>query len=439
MRNMTKGPIERHLLAYAGPLILGNLFQLTYNAVDSIVIGKFAGEGALAAVSAANPVMTIVILGVSGVSIGASVLMSRFFGAGDEDRLRREVATTILFGALVSLAVFLPGLLTSGLILRAMNVPGEILADASAYLRVIFVGFLFTFQYNILAAALRSVGDSRTPVIFLALSSVLNGLLDVLFVAALGWGAAGAGMATVIAEAVSALLCAQHIARHIPLLRLTRRELRIDRALLRETLSSGAITALQQACQPIGKLLIQRVINAQGISVIAAFNAVSRIGDFARIPEQSIASGMMTCIAQNRGAGERARVGETLKRGMRLEIAYGVGIFLLMELVKRPAMRLFAPPDSAQMVEEGVSYLTLMALFYILPGLTNGIQGYFRGMGEMKTTLAATLIQITVRTLAVYLLVPRIGIIGEAWACAAGWLLMLAYTTVRWKQVREKE
>ena len=182
MRKMTQGSIARHLIAYALPLILGNLFQLTYNAVDSIVIGKFAGENALAAVSAANPVMTIVILGVSGVSIGASVLMSRFYGAGDEDALRREVATTIVFGAIASLVVFAVGWPLSGPVLRLMNVPDEILEMATRYLQVIFVGFLFTFQYNILAAALRSVGDSRTPVVYLALASVMNAGLDVLLV-----------------------------------------------------------------------------------------------------------------------------------------------------------------------------------------------------------------------------------------------------------------
>ena len=203
MRKMTQGSIARHLIAYALPLILGNLFQLTYNAVDSIVIGKFAGENALAAVSAANPVMTIVILGVSGVSIGASVLMSRFYGAGDENALRREVATTIVFGAIASLVVFAVGWPLSGPVLRLMNVPGEILEMAARYLQVIFVGFLFTFQYNILAAALRSVGDSRTPVVYLALASVMNAGLDVLLVAGLRWGVVGAGVATVAAEGIS--------------------------------------------------------------------------------------------------------------------------------------------------------------------------------------------------------------------------------------------
>lgn len=439
MRKMTQGSIARHLIAYALPLILGNLFQLTYNAVDSIVIGKFAGENALAAVSAANPVMTIVILGVSGVSIGASVLMSRFYGAGDEDALRREVATTIVFGAIASLVVFAVGWPLSGPVLRLMNVPDEILEMATRYLQVIFVGFLFTFQYNILAAALRSVGDSRTPVVYLALASVMNAGLDVLLVAGLRWGVVGAGVATVAAEGISALLCARHIYRKIPLLHLGLRELKIDRRLLGETVSSGAITALQQACQPIGKALIQSVMNAQGVSVIAAFNAVSRVDDFACIPEQSISSSMMTCIAQNRGAGEHARVGETLRRGMMIEAAYGVLICAAVLLVKEPVMWLFAAQDSMQMVSMGVDYLTLMAFFYILPGITNGIQGYFRGMGEMKTTLVATFIQISIRALVVAVLVPRVGLNGAAWACAIGWSAMLCYTFARYRKVRTNE
>lgn len=439
MRKMTQGSIARHLIAYALPLILGNLFQLTYNAVDSIVIGKFAGENALAAVSAANPVMTIVILGVSGVSIGASVLMSRFYGAGDENALRREVATTIVFGAIASLVVFAVGWPLSGPVLRLMNVPDEILEMAARYLQVIFVGFLFTFQYNILAAALRSVGDSRTPVVYLALASVMNAGLDVLLVAGLRWGVVGAGVATVAAEGISALLCARHIYRKIPLLHLGLRELKIDRQLLGETVSSGAITALQQACQPIGKALIQSVMNAQGVSVIAAFNAVSRVDDFACIPEQSISSSMMTCIAQNRGAGEHARVGETLRRGMMIEAAYGVLICAAVLLVKEPVMRLFAAQDSMQMVSMGVDYLMLMAFFYILPGITNGIQGYFRGMGEMKTTLVATFIQISIRALVVAVLVPRVGLNGAAWACAIGWSAMLCYTFARYRKVRTNE
>ena len=438
MQRMTQGSIAGHLLRYAIPLILGNFFQLAYNAVDSIIVGKFAGEQALAAVSAANPVMTIVILGVSGLSIGASVLMSRFYGAGDEEKLRRELATTLVFGAAASLTVFVLGLVFAPGLLLFMNVPRGILPMAQAYLRVIFVGFLFTFQVNILSAALRSVGNAAAPVRFLAAASVLNALLDVLFVAGLGWGVVGAGIATVIAQAVCMLLCAVYIVRRVPLLRIPLGKMHVDRELLRQTLHSGCITALQQACQPVGKALIQSVINAQGVSVIAAFNAVSRVDDFACIPEQSISSAMMTCIAQNRGAEEDARVRETLRKGMLIEIAYGVGIGLAVLALRTPIMRLFAAQDSARMLEMGVSYLGVIAFFYMLPGLTNGMQGYFRGMGEMRTTLVATFIQISVRTLVVYGIVPRVGITGAAYACVIGWGCMLVFTSAMYGRMQKR-
>lgn len=427
MQSMTEGPISRHLLQYAVPLILGNVFQLTYNAVDSVVIGRFAGEDALAAVGAANPVMTIAILGVSGLCMGASVLASEFFGAGDEENVRREMATALLAGLALSAVVLAGGLLLAGPILYAMNVPDEIFPMAVLYLRIIFMGFPFTFMYNAFSSFLRSVGDSHTPVRFLALSSVLNGCLDVLFIYGLHLGVLGAGLATVLAEGLSAILCAGYTHAKIPLLRLQPNDLRIDPKLLRRTLASGGVTALQQSCQPIGKVLIQSVINAQGISMIAAFNAVSRVDDFACIPEQSISHGMMTCVAQNRGAGRTDRVHGTLRTGLRLETCYWLLICVTVLALKTPIMRLFAADENAGMLQMGVEYLTIMAFLYVLPGLTNGLQGFFRGMGEMGVTLFCTILQISIRALVIFFLVPRIGLTGAAWACMAGWGAMLAF------------
>ena len=190
MKNMTEGSIVRHLIAYAIPMILGNFLQLTYNAVDSIIIGKCLGENALAAVSTSNPVMTIMILGASGLGIGASVLISKFYGAEEESRLRREFSTTVIFGFFFSLAVFAAGFLLSGSILLWIHTPPEVFSDANLYLRIILAGFLFTFQYNILSSALRGIGDSKTPVLFLGISCILNIGLDLLFVAVFHMGVA---------------------------------------------------------------------------------------------------------------------------------------------------------------------------------------------------------------------------------------------------------
>lgn len=425
MKDMTTGTIPSQLIRFSIPLVLGNLFQLTYNAVDSIIVGRWAGENALAAVGTANPVMSIVILGITGICIGASVLMSEFFGAGRGEQLKRQVSTTLIFGCFFSAVVVLLGLACSGVVMKALRVPEEIFGEAVLYLRIVFLGMPFTYLYNAVASALRSVGDSRTPVRFLAMASVLNGCLDLVFVAGLGLGVVGAALATDIAEAVSALLCVAYVYRKVPLLQLKQEDLRVDGELLKLTLKHGSITALQQSCQPIGKLLIQGAINPLGVSTIAAFNAVNRVDDFAFTPEQSISSGMMTFIAQNRGAGKKERVKKGFRYGLLVEMGYWVIICTVILLMKEPLMRLFVSDGDTKMVAPGVEYLSLMAFFYLMPAFTNGIQGFFRGMGNMSITLVSTLIQISFRVVFVYLLVPRMGMTGVACSCLIGWSFML--------------
>lgn len=437
IRDMTRGDVTRHLVGFSVPIVLGNLFQLAYNAVDSIVVGRFAGTDALAAVGTANPVMNILILGVSGLCIGASVLMSEYFGARDVEKLRREFAATLFLGLFFSAAVLALGLPLAGPLLRLLNVPQEILSEAQAYLCVIFLGMPFTFVYNAYAAGMRSVGDSRTPIRFLALASALNAGLDVAFVAGLRWGAVGAGLATIIAESLSAVLCVVYTERSLPMLRLTRADLRPDGGLMKLTLQQGSVTALQQACQPVGKLLIQSCVNGLGVEAIAVFNAVSRVDDFAFTPEQSVATGMMTFVSQNRGAKEYGRMRQGLSRGLLVETGYWVLLFCVILPLRAPIMRLFVGADESA-VALGASYLFLMAFFYLLPACTNGLQGYFRGLGDMKITLAGTFTQISVRVLFVYLLVPRMGLAAVAWASLAGWICMLLLEVpyLRSKRVR---
>lgn len=422
---MTEGNIAKHLLAYSIPLVLGNMFQLTYNAVDSIIVGRLVGKDALAAVGTANPVMNIVILGISGICIGSSVIMSNAFGAGDLRMLKKEMATTAVFGLYFSLLVAALGILAARPLLQALQVPEQILNAASAYLAIIFLGAPFTYFYNALSAALKSIGDSKTPLLFLAFSSVLNVGLDILFIHGFCWGVHGSAAATVIAQAVSAILCILYVYRRVPLLRVGQKEFVIDRPLLRQTLRYGSVTALQQACQPVGKLLIQGAVNTMGIDAIAGFNAVNRIDDYACLPEQSIANGITTFTAQNRGAKKHARILQGFRVGLTLEAGYWVLICAATWLLKRPLMELFVPAHDVDVIELGCSYLRLMALFYLFPGFTNGFQGFFRGMGNMRITLAGTFIQTSLRVCFVYLLIPRSGLNGVAMACAIGWSAML--------------
>ena len=205
--NMTEGSITKHLVDYSIPLILGNMFQLTYNAVDSIIAGRFIGKEALAAEGTASPVMNIVILGISGICMGASVLMSEFYGAGQKEKLKREMSTTVIFGCYFSVIIAILGGFFSKSLLGALGVPDEILGKAASYLSVIFLGAPFTYFYNAVSAALKSVGDSKTPLKFLAFSSILNAVLDLIFIGGLGFGIVCSAVTTVVAEAASAVLC----------------------------------------------------------------------------------------------------------------------------------------------------------------------------------------------------------------------------------------
>ncbi|MFR7617979.1 MAG: MATE family efflux transporter [Subdoligranulum sp.] len=426
MQDMTKGGAAGHLLRYAVPLMLGNWFQLAYNAVDSIIAGRFIGKDALAAEGIAGPVMNLVILGITGVCLGAGVLMSEFFGAKDGESLRRELATTVLSGTAACTVVALLGVLFTPAILQACAVPREIFAITAIYLRITFLGAPFTCFYNALAAGFKSVGDARTPLRFLMVSAILNATLDLIFIGGLGFGIVCSAMTTVIAEAFSAVLAGWWLWTKTPELCPRRGQWRVDRSLLGRTLQYGGVSALQQAVQPIGKVLIQGQVNALGVEVIAAFNAVTRIDDFACIPEQSIAQGITTYIAQNRGAGRQDRIRRGFAVGLGMEAAYWMLIGGVVTLFKTPLAAMFVTGEGAdRVIALAVQYLGTMALFYLLPAMTNGFQGYYRGMGNMPMTLLGTLIQTSLRVVTTCILAPRMGMYGIAFACATGWCVML--------------
>lgn len=426
MKDMTKGSAARHIFLYALPLMLSNWFQMGYNAIDSIIAGRFIGKDALAAVGIAAPIMNLVILSITGVCLGSGILMSEFFGARDFKSLRIQFSTTLLSGLSLSIFVSLTGILFTTSIMKVLAVPEEILDTTAVYLRITFLGAPFTFLYNATAAALKSIGDSKTPLKFLMFSSILNAVLDIIFIGFLHFGIICSATTTVIAEAASALLVLLYLTKKIPELCPGKDEWTIDTILLKKTLKFGGVAALQQSVQPIGKLLIQGQVNALGVDVIAAYNAVTRIDAFALTPEQSIAQAITTYIAQNRGAKKPERIRRGFLLGMSMEIAYWIFIGCIVAALRRPIMSLFVTGESIEnIISIGAEYLLLMAVFYLWPGMTNGVQGFFRGIGKLKITLLGTFIQTSVRVAMTYLLAPSLGISGIAYACVAGWSLML--------------
>lgn len=428
MRDMTVGKSFSHLWRYALPLLLGNWMQLSYNAVDSIIAGRFIGKEALAAEGIAGPVMNLVILAISGLCIGAGVLMSEAFGAKDYEKLKKTLANTITFGGVLCCAVAVLGVAFTPQILQSLEVPEEIFSTTCAYLRITFLGAPFTFSYNALAAGLKSVGDARTPLKFLAFSAILNALLDLIFLGLLGFGIVCSAVTTVVAEAVSAALALRYMTAKVPQLVPQKEQWKLQRKLLGEILCYAGPSALQQAVQPIGKVLIQSQVNALGVSVIAAYNAVTRVDDFACIPEQSISSAISTYIAQNRGARRQDRIRSGFRVGIRMEVCYWAIICIVVTLLREPIMSMFVTgEDAASVVRIGSEYLGYMAIFYLWPAMTNGVQGFFRGMGKMYTTVLGTFIQTAIRTLCTFLLASKLGIVGIAFSCVIGWTAMLMF------------
>ena len=397
-KDLTTGKIMPILVNFTVPLVLGNLFQLTYNAVDSIIVGHFVGKEALAAVGICNPVSTLMILFLNGLCMGASILMGIQYGAKDYETLHRQISTTLLSGAFFSFFLTLVCVIFAVPILLLLQVDPSIMDMTVQYLRIIFLGLMFTFLYNFFSSTLRALGDSASPLYFLIISAILNIFGDLFFVIVLKAGSNGCAISTVLSEALCCLFCIIYIQKKVPILRLGKKWLVFDARLLKKTIAYGWASAMQQATVQMGKIAIQALVNTMGVSVAAAFAVVNRIDDFAITPEQNIAHAMTALMAQNKGAGKNDRMREGFRCGMILELVYGAAVMLICLGFARPLMSLFVKDE--EVIGHGVVYLHLIAVMYILPAVTNALQGFFRGIGDLKVTLMSSFTNMTVRVIA---------------------------------------
>lgn len=428
-KDLTTGKIMPILVNFTVPLVLGNLFQLTYNAVDSIIVGHFVGKEALAAVGICNPVSTLMILFLNGLCMGASILMGIQYGAKDYETLHRQISTTLLSGAVFSFFLTLVCVIFAVPILLLLQVDPSIMDMTVQYLRIIFLGLMFTFLYNFFSSTLRALGDSASPLYFLIISAILNIFGDLFFVIVLKAGSNGCAISTVLSEALCCLFCIIYIQKKVPILRLGKKWLVFDARLLKKTIAYGWASAMQQATVQMGKIAIQALVNTMGVSVAAAFAVVNRIDDLAITPEQNIAHAMTALMAQNKGAGKNDRMREGFRCGMILELVYGAAVMLICLGFARPLMSLFVKDE--EVIGHGVVYLHLIAVMYILPAITNSLQGFFRGIGDLKVTLMSSFTNMTVRVIAAapMVLLWNFGIEALPYSYLAGWIAMLLVET----------
>ena len=423
--DLTSGPVMSSMLRFAVPMILGNLLQQCYNVADTLIVGQFLGANALAAVGSAYTLMTFITSIMLGLSMGSGALFSIRFGERDYDRMKESMTASFVLIAGICIVLNVLVFLLIDQILWFLRVPDEVWDLMRKYLVVIFYGIIATFLYNYFASLLRAIGDSRTPLIFLAISAVLNIVLDLWFVVGLERGVAGAAEATVISQYVSGVgLMAFTWFRKKELLP-ERRHLRVTRRCLSEISSFSLLTCVQQSVMNLGILMVQGLVNSFGPAVMAAFAAAVKIDSFAYMPVQDFGNAFSTFIAQNYGARKTDRIRAGLKGAIITAVIFSVTVSALVFVFSPQLMLIFVDAGEAEIIAEGVRYLRTEGAFYCGIGCLFLLYGLYRALGKPSMSVVLTVISLGTRVALAYLLsaIPAIGVVGIWWSVPIGWFL----------------
>ena len=420
-RDLTKGSISRSLLLFALPMIAGNLLQQLYNIADTLIVGRVLGKNALAAVGSSYTLMTFLTSVFLGLSMGSGALFSIYKGKGEAENLKLAVAHA--FGLILTVTVVLNLLVYLFLnpILAFLRVPEEIWSGMRQYLLIIFAGLLASSFYNFFSCLLRALGNSSVPLIFLAVSAVLNIGLDILFVAVIPWGIAGAALATIAAQYVSGIgifiyvLCRGR--EFLP----DRECLHFDRKILREIGNLSSMTCIQQSVMNFGILMVQGLVNSFGATIMAAFAAAVKIDTFAYLPVQDFGNAFSTFVAQNYGAGEKERIRRGTRQAFGISIAFSLLISAVVCLFAEPLMGIFISREETQVIAAGVLYLRVEGAFYCGIGCLFLLYGYYRAMKRAEMSVVLTVLSLGTRVLLAYILSGFTGEIGIWMAIPIGW------------------
>lgn len=423
-RNMTEGGISGQIVGFAVPIILGNIFQQLYNTVDAVIVGRLLGKEACAAVSVANPIMSVVLFFLVGLTMGVGVLLAQKFGAGEREAFRIQFSTGLIGGVVFTLLMAVICIPLSGMMLRAAQTPAEIFDVTKQYLQVIFAGMIFSFLYNYYASALRSIGDSRTAFLYLVISSAVNVVLDIVFVTKTPFGVLGAAFATVLAQAFSFVLCICYVRKKIPMLVLGKGRWIFEKKILKDTVIFSWAAALQQTVLYFGRLLIQGTVNAHGTDMITGYNAAIRIESFTMAFIDGTAAALATFAGQNVGAGKWKRLKQGLYRALFMNGLYVLVSGIVMVVCASQLISVFVDSSNTEVLRVGTTYLKVMAANYLFCGILSATQGFFRGVGMVKVTMIATMVQMVVRCSLALLLVPGMEIMGVCVSVIMGWIVV---------------
>ena len=424
-RDLTSGSVTGAMLRFALPMILGNLLQQLYNIADTIVVGRALGADALAAVGSAYTLMTFLTSILLGMCLGSGAFFSMCFGARDEERLRGGVfAAFVLIGAaavLINAAVYA---LTDP-ILRFLRTPQAVYGLMRDYVTVVFAGILATFLYNFFASLLRAVGNSTVPLLFLAVSALLNVGLDLLLVLVIPWGVRGAALATVLAQWIAGAGLTAYALARFPALRPARRHMRLRRSVVRDIVQLSSLTCVQQSVMNFGILMVQGLVNSFGPAVMAAFAAAVKIDSFVYMPVQDFGNAFSTFVAQNYGAGRTERIRRGIRSAATAATAFCLVVTALVCALAGPLMRIFVGAGEEEIVAIGVGYLRIEGAFYCGIGWLFLLYGLYRAVKRPGMSVVLTAISLGTRVALAYLLsaIPAVGVAGIWAAVPIGWLL----------------
>lgn len=383
--DFTTGSLGKKIIRFSVPLFLGNLFQQLYNAVDSLIVGNILGPKALASVASSGSLIFMMVGFFNGLAIGAGVVISKYFGARDNDRLQKAIHTDLAFGLLSGLFMTVVGVALTPVVLRLMRTPSDIMEGSVTYFRIYSYGIIFCVMYNIAMGIMNATGDSVHPLVYLLISSVANGFLDLLFIKVFGWGVAGAAAATTIGQGLSFVLCMIRLIRTNEIYKVSVRRIKIDVPILREIINYGLPSGIQNSVIAIANVFVQSNFNTFSSTAVAGCGCYSKLEGFAFIPINSFVAAITTCISQNLGAGEHERAKQGARFGIIVCVALAQAIGLLEIVFARPLIAVFNGDEGV--VAFGVRQIRMEAPFYFMLALSHSIAGVLRGAGKAKVPM----------------------------------------------------
>lgn len=432
-KDFTQGNPAKVIFNFAMPMLIGNIFQQLYSTVDSIIVGNFEGKNALAAVNGSGSVQMLIIGVAFGFTAGMSVVLSQVYGARDFDKLKRTFSTGMIFVLVLATVLGALGFVVSKPVLMALDTPAEILTDSTRYLQIMFLGLPAMFLYNMYASVLRAVGDSKTPLYFLIIASIINIVLDYVFVAFFSWGVVGVAVATMIAQLVSGILCHIYIGRNVEIFSLGKGEWIFDKSILGAIINYGLPSAIQQSIISISFLAVQKFVNYFGTDMMAAFGVANRIESFVTMPMMQLAMALSMYAGQNIGAGQEKRAKDGVKATMIMQIIFCVAMIVILPLVAKPLINLFGLANDPRVIELGIMGIDFSVKFYVIFALFQTLNQFHRGVGDTMFSMVASLLMVFVRIPATYVMIYIIQL-GEisVWAgMVIGWCTALLANSVR--------